>query len=79
MRNHTKPPAWIIPVRSTRLGDIGLVLVCYAAGFADPGAATEAVRKHLGQCEGTDIGEPSPMLEETAKALGIHPNTVRML
>jgi hypothetical protein len=55
------------------------MLVRYIAGFSTPEAAQEGVSKFLGRLDGDEIGEATPVSDETARSLGATPGSVRML
>lgn len=79
MSNPASPKAHIVPVWTVRLGGGSRMLVCYIAGYGDPGAAQEAVRRYIEALEGDKVGTPSPVQDTTAAALNVNPGDVRML
>ncbi|MFG1184381.1 hypothetical protein [Xanthobacter aminoxidans] len=75
----TEPKAWIVLVW-TDLNKNGMkVLVGYAAGFSDLEDAVEAVLKHLGEPDNSNVCDPAPLRQSTIDALNIRPGEVRML
>ena len=55
------------------------MLVCYVAGYRDPAEAIAAVTQHIVALEGDELGEPSPVSDGTADALGVRDGNVWML
>ena len=55
------------------------MLVLYIAGFPTPEAAQEGVRKFLGRLDCDEIGDATPVSDETARSLGVTPGSVHML
>jgi hypothetical protein len=74
-----KPRAWIVPVRTTRLGGGHPLSVCYIAGHHDPSKAMEAVRQHIGALDGDELKDPWLVSDATADALGVRDGMVWML
>ncbi len=79
MSEENKIKAWIVPVRTTRLGGGQPMLVCYVAGYKNPIDAQEAVKQHVEVLEGDDVGEPSPLSDGTVDALRVRSSDVWML
>jgi hypothetical protein len=79
MGEQKKVRAWLVPVRTRRLGASDDVLTMYVAGFDEAVEAVAAVKQHIRALEGDDVGQPSPISEETATALGVAPSRVWML
>lgn len=79
MTSDKTPRAWIVPVRTARLGGGQPMTVCYIAGYSEASDAREAVRQFIEASEGDDIGEPSPIYDKTADALDVRQGSVWML
>lgn len=81
LETHTKtePRGWIVLVETRRFGGNRTVLVGYAAAFADPDQAQQAVVEFIEEFEGDDVLQPSPLSNATVEALGLSPGEVRAL
>jgi hypothetical protein len=79
METEKSPKAWVVMVRTQRMGNGDPMIVAYIAGFAPQAEAREAVRKHIGAADGDDILGMSPVSEGTANDLKVTPGSVWML
>jgi hypothetical protein len=79
MNETSIPKAHVVRVHTERLGGGRPMLVLYIAGFPTPEAAQEGVREFLGRLDGDEIGEATPVSDETARSLGATPGSVHML
>lgn len=73
------PNAFIVLVRTERLGGGRPMLVGYGAGFSDPIEAKAAVTEHIKPLPGDEVMDPHPMSDAAAKAWGIGVGEVKML
>lgn len=73
------PKAHIVRVHTERLGGGRPMLVLYIAGYPTPKAAQDGVREFLGSSDGDEIGDATPVSDETARSLGVTPGSVHML
>jgi len=73
------PKAHVVLVRTDRLGGGQPMLVRYIAGFSTPEAAQEGVRKFLERLDGDEIGDATPVSDDTARFHGVTPGSIDML
>ncbi|WP_070156355.1 hypothetical protein [Sphingobium phenoxybenzoativorans] len=72
--------AWAVPVWTKPLSDGPALLMLYAAGFADPDDAVQAVKQKAALLnDGDEPGQPYPLSDGTVTALAIVPDSVCLL